>query len=230
MNPSNAQSGSEPRRPAELTAATTPPELIGDCEIMLRFALEEGTELGEALQGQIATLDRWLKSRGEPAISGLPASLITDAAATGEPNSPTNVPALDPIRLLFQVHGQLAKLVSPATPFSLRATDSKRRGLGRMMDMPMVVRLAITAAAICMLGFILTLCASVWADKSAEANSKRATAPLTNSTLTNASAPANPAAIDAPDQGPSRAGYSRRNSINMAAAAATRAQIGRAHV
>jgi len=166
-----------PKRPAE-AAATTPsperlftrhvsPSLIADCEMMLRFVLDEGRELGEALQGQIAALDRWLNSNGQPTLSGLPSGLILNPSAGGESKSPT--PAPDPIALLFKVHDQLGRLVSPATPFSLRATDTKRTGLGRIRDLPIVIRMAIAAAAVCMLGFFVTLCQPTSGDASKSA-------------------------------------------------------------
>ena len=59
-------------------------------------------------------------------------------------------------QLFMEIHSSLSALISPATANSLRAT-STRPGSLRFIDMPVIVKSAIIAAIVCMIGFFFTL-------------------------------------------------------------------------
>lgn len=63
----------------------------------------------------------------------------------------------DAIELVLRVHAGLTKLVAPATPETLRATQpppGRQRLLG---GMPLIVKGTIYAALVCLLGFLVTV-------------------------------------------------------------------------
>jgi hypothetical protein len=135
--------------------------LVSDCQLMLRFALEEGKELDNELRSWIAILDEWLQKNGEMPISDLPPELIRNAQLSPGKDAAVESPLADApsdgLLLLLKVHGRLSKLIDPASVVSLRTTETHRRGFMRYLDMPFVVKGAIIAAIICMIGFIATL-------------------------------------------------------------------------
>jgi hypothetical protein len=153
----------DPVKQAEITTSPPSPkiDLVGDCELMLRFALEENKELDDELLSWIAALDRLLAMNGEPTISGVPPSLNTLAGA--DPSQVLKDETLstgqssDATLMLLKVHCRLSTLIAPASVLSLRTTETQRRGMARYLDMPFVVKGAIVIAFVFMLGFILTL-------------------------------------------------------------------------
>jgi hypothetical protein len=133
-------------------------DLLDDCRMMLRFAVKEGVEPDDSLQSNIAALDALLCEVPLSPISEVPAKLLTGPAEKTK-NNIGSAPAerQKVIELVLKVHAGLAKLVSPATPETLRATQpppGRQRLLG---GMPLIVKGTIYAALVCLLGFLVTV-------------------------------------------------------------------------
>jgi hypothetical protein len=136
---------------ASLRPTDEMPDLLGDCQIMLRFALKEGLLIPDDVRRQIALLDQVLVKLNLPTISAMPRTLINDAQAPALPG-----PAELPSELLLSVHGALSRIVAPATALTLQVSEpppGKHRFLG---GLPILVSAASWTALICAMGFVAT--------------------------------------------------------------------------
>ena len=122
------------------------PDMLLDCQIMLRFALKEGLGLTEELFVDIAQLDKLLRLHGLPSISSLP---ILDS-------SDSQVQLASPEELALKVHSELSKLVAPATAFTLRISEPPEGKHGFLSGMPPLIKAASWVAVVCALGFVIT--------------------------------------------------------------------------
>jgi hypothetical protein len=154
----------DPKLPTEEVEEPPPGlDLLGDCRLMLRFALKEALEIPAELRTDISRLDQLLKSLRLPPLSNVPASLIgrqdtlsADVGATQNPSGQTELVGLEAIDLLIKVHQGLSKVVAPATALSLQMSEpppNRRRFLG---GTPMIVKLAALVATLSAITFVLT--------------------------------------------------------------------------
>jgi hypothetical protein len=63
----------------------------------------------------------------------------------------------DMVELLLRVHAGLTRLVAPATPETLRATQPPPGRQHLLGGMPLIIKGTILAASICLLGFLATV-------------------------------------------------------------------------
>jgi hypothetical protein len=158
--------------------------------MMLRFAVKEGKEPPATLRSDIAALDGLLCGQNLPAISELPkpfldlvasaarAAAKSDAAAVAQGATPAA--PVNPMELLLKVHADLAALIAPATPETLRATQPPP-GKGWLGGIPGVVRLSMIAAVVCLIGFLITVPPSPKASDAAETKKEETAATPTPS-------------------------------------------------
>jgi hypothetical protein len=162
-------------------SAADSPDLLSDCQIMLRFALKEGLTLPNELRHDVAALDQHLVKMQLTPISAMPSVLFAAPSATE---------SLSSNELLLQVHGALSQVIAPATALTLQVSEpppGKRQFLG---GLPVLVKRASWVALACAAGFVLTSIPSV-TEKVAEA--KQPITPAQGSTPTPGSpTPANP--------------------------------------
>ncbi len=184
------------------------PDLVSACRLMLRFARKSGTDLSPKLERQIAQLDSTLKHLKLPPVTDIPAVLVSDRHPATEEESPPDKsrpsnlsgaagalpgatslaapeeaaaeanPLLSGTELILEVHGELSRVVAPATAMSLQSSEpppGKHRFLG---GMPLIVKAAAIVALLSAIGFVAS--AGVIASKAAAANaaSKGATPPI----------------------------------------------------
>jgi hypothetical protein len=131
------------------SSAADSPDLLSDCQIMLRFALKEGLLLPDDLRHNVAELDQDLVKMTLAPISAMPSALLeTPTTAAGPPASPNE--------LLLKVHGALSSLIAPATALTLQVSEppsGKHRFLG---GLPVLVKIASWVALGCAFGFVIT--------------------------------------------------------------------------
>jgi hypothetical protein len=172
-------------------------DFLDDCRMMLRFAVKEGREPPAALRSDIAALEGLLSGEGLRAISELPKpflGLVAAAAAGAKPNAIAVAegvipPApVNPMELLLNVHAGLAALIAPATPETLRATQPPP-GKGWFGGIPGVVRLAMGAAVVCLVGFLMTVPPSPQISNAPETNKEKTAARPTPSATPSATSP-----------------------------------------
>ena len=108
-------------------------QILSEFNLMLRYALSEGLELDDKARSIVATVQR---------------SLITIASTP--PTAPP--PSLD-FEQLMAAHGALAKVIAPATPLSLRATEPEPGLLGSLRRPPLIMWMMIVGA-ISTVGFV----------------------------------------------------------------------------
>ena len=142
-----------PPKPLEPSLQPTDdmPDLLSDCQIMLRFALKEAIPVPDDLLHEIAQLDQTLVKLGLPTISAMPRKLFSSDQIPG----PTD-PAVMPNELLLKVHSALSLVVAPATALTLQISEpppGKHRFLG---GLPMLVKAASWTALACAFGFVFT--------------------------------------------------------------------------
>lgn len=138
-------------------------DLLGDCRLMLRFALKEALDIPEEIRKDVSRLDQLLKSLGLPPLSNVPASLIGrqnafpgSIDATQNPSSQTELVGLEAIDLLIKMHQGLSKVVAPATALSLQMSEpppNRHRFLG---GTPPIVKLAALVATVSAVAFVLS--------------------------------------------------------------------------
>ena len=133
-------------------------DLLDDCRMMLRFAFKESVDPDQSLQNDIAVLDALLYQIPLPTISEVPPSLLGIAIENRKNDSGQGpMERAKIVELVLKVHAGLSRLVAPATPETLRATQpppGRQRLLG---GMPLIIKGTICAALVCLLGFLLTV-------------------------------------------------------------------------
>jgi hypothetical protein len=170
-------------------------DFLDDCRMMLRFAVKEGREPAAALRSDLAALEGLLSGQRLRSISELPEAFLGLVASAGpKPNTTavgegiTPLAPVNPMELLLKVHAQLAALIAPATPETLRATQPPP-GKGWFGGIPGVVRLAMGAAVICLVGFLITVPPSPQTSNAPETNKEKTAAAPTPSTTPSATSP-----------------------------------------
>lgn len=138
-------------------------DLLGDCRLMLRFALKEALEIPEELRKDISQFDHLLISIGLPSLSNVPKALIGKqtvsvpgvVAAPQDSPTQTELVGSEGLDLLLRVHQGLSKVVAPATALSLQASEpqGRRRFLG---GTPPIVKLAAVFATVSALTFVFS--------------------------------------------------------------------------
>jgi hypothetical protein len=131
------------------SSAPDSPDLLSDCQIMLRFALKEGLPVPDELRHDVAELDQDLVKMNLAPISAMPAALL-------ESGGSSTTPSMFPSELLLKVHGALSRVVAPATALTLQVSEpppGKHRFLG---GLPVLVKLASWVALGCAVGFVGT--------------------------------------------------------------------------
>ena len=146
----------------------SPPGLVSDCRLMLRYALKDAFELPVELIEQIAQLDVLLKQSGFAPISDIDErlvfgdrSLAVDALAgrlfperVGSGCSPPD--SYDAVARILMVHAGLSKVIAPASALTLQASEpptGKHRFFG---GMPLIVKAAALASFVSALLFVVT--------------------------------------------------------------------------
>jgi hypothetical protein len=116
------------------------PQLLAECDAMLRYAFAGGLQVPAGAVETAAQIEGMLSPAG-PAPAG------------GSPPAPAI-----PLPVLAQLHGQLSRLVAPATPRTIRLldTDRSRDGLLSIMGPLPNVRRLMGAAAVCTAAFVFT--------------------------------------------------------------------------
>jgi ABC-type uncharacterized transport system involved in gliding motility auxiliary subunit len=71
------------------------------------------------------------------------------------------------VELLLRVHAGLTRLVAPATPETLRATQPPPGSQRLLGGMPLIIKGTILAASICLLGFLATVAKTTADEKNA---------------------------------------------------------------
>jgi hypothetical protein len=89
----------------------------------------------------------------------------------------------DMVELLLRVHAGLTRLVAPATPETLRATQPPPGSQRLLGGMPLIIKGTILAASICLLGFLATVAKTT-------ADEKKLTDPSPSPTATASVSPA----------------------------------------
>ena len=84
------------------------PDLLSDCQLMLKFARQEGRSIPAEVSADIARLDAILKSFGLPAVSTIPEKLIPETPSTGAEGSGA---PLSPTELILKIHAALSQIV-----------------------------------------------------------------------------------------------------------------------
>jgi hypothetical protein len=144
----------------KLSAADSP-DLLSDCQIMLRFALKEGLSLPDDLRHDVAELDQELVKLELTPISAMPRELFAPETARAPGPTPTagaaSPPApILPSELMLKVHGALSRCIAPATALTLQVSEppaGRHRFLG---GLPVLVKIASWVAVACAAGFVFT--------------------------------------------------------------------------
>jgi len=171
------------------SSAADSPDLLSDCQIMLRYALKEGLTVPDELRHDVAELDQDLVKMNLTPVSAMPAALFGPGAASA-------AESLFPSELLLKVHSALSRLISPATALTLQVSEpppGRHRFLG---GLPALVKIASWVALGCAVGFVATSIPAA-NEKAKEAQSKLVT-PTPTPTPTTA-----PATVLAPGNTPS---------------------------
>jgi hypothetical protein len=118
-----------PDSPKDDDEKTLRAQLVGEVNLMLKYALEEGLEIDSTITSHL--------SKGD---------LATDVSSA----------ATQPLSSLIALHSALAKVVAPATPCSLNATEPAPGWFGFARHPPLIGAMVI-AAVLCALGFVVSL-------------------------------------------------------------------------
>ena len=155
-------------------------QILDDCRVMLRYAKTEGKTLDEATNDLIASVESLLHSQGD--------SLAGDSrisSKTGEsPTAEQRISSAEPATLLpslLKLHVMLASIAAPATPVSLRATESERSFFGSLGNPPLMLWMT-GLSLFFLLGYLFSLPFSQTPDQGPR---QRAGSQSTNVTITN---------------------------------------------
>jgi len=125
------------------TEASDMSQALREFHVMLRYALAEGSEIDEKTREVVAAV-----AQAQPKAFAAGAS----AAPVEDPKAGCVTPDLNQ---LMAAHAALAKVVAPATPRSVEATEPVPGWLGSLRRPPLVLAM-IVIALIAALGFIVT--------------------------------------------------------------------------
>jgi hypothetical protein len=148
---------------SELANSDPLQDFVSDCRLMLRFARKNGTDLSPELEHEIAQLDSILKQLKLSPVSDIDPVLVSDSllpAGDGPLIQPAAAdyaaaaPARSVTELILRVHGELSKVITPATALSLQTTEPPSTGHTFFGGMPLVVKAAAVAALLCAVGFV----------------------------------------------------------------------------
>jgi hypothetical protein len=159
------------------------PDYLSDCRLMLRFARRNGLPISRVLQHDIASLDTVLCRLNVAPISELPTSLIqavpavvgtevakgapiaevatvtSEAVGDGTATAPQgslDMASIAPVEAVIFVHGELSKVIAPASALSLQTSEpppGRHRFLG---GMPLIVKAAAMTALVSAIGFVVS--------------------------------------------------------------------------
>ena len=130
----NVQSINAPEPKSNSTSSTEFERTQDEFELMLRYTLSEGLDVDDKTQALIAQVQQGL-DRGQPPVG---------------------------FDTLMQAHLALSKIIAPATPLSLEATEPAPGWLGSLKRPPLVYAMIIIAA-ISVFGFVVT---NIWVARS----------------------------------------------------------------
>lgn len=169
-------------------------DVLADCRLMLKYALESGLDLSVDLQRDLAELDDRLRKAGLPTVAALPADLpdvatlstgVTPASSVAaEP--PADPPAMaTPSRpvastreLVLRVNLALSEVIAPATALTLVTTEPADDAFRVFARMPRIVWLATIAAIVSASLFVVSagvIASGSGPGRSASASAKRGT-------------------------------------------------------
>jgi len=135
--------GSDSSKVASINRQNTPAprevrQALDEFEMMLRYSLAEGLDLDETTRDTVATVQQTLI-----AVRNLP-----EGAALPEPGM------LIFVNQLMAAHSALSRIIAPATPLSLSATEPTER-LGYLGNPPLIMWM-IFIAIVSAVGFVFT--------------------------------------------------------------------------
>lgn len=155
----NSAGASSPRA-VDARVSVVPDELnqaLLEFDLMLRYVLSQGLELDDQTRKAVIGVQQTLLASKEVTVT--PSERVV--AVPPEPTFPRSpeAPVVAPpepefAELLLTAHNALAKLISPATPLSLAATEPGRR-FGYLSNPPLV-RWMILIALFSVIGFLIT--------------------------------------------------------------------------
>jgi hypothetical protein len=144
----------------EARVSVVPDELnqaLLEFDLMLRYVLSEGLELDDQTQKTVIGVQQLLLTSQKVSVPATEPSV----AVPPEPSFPLSPPGPvvappEPVfaELLMSAHAALAKLIAPATPLSLAATEPGPR-FGYLANPPLI-RWMILIALFSVIGFLIT--------------------------------------------------------------------------
>lgn len=156
--PSSADTSSS--RAVEARVSVVPDQLnqaLLEFDLMLRYVLSNGLELDDQTRKAVIGVQQLLLASKKITVT----SSEPTVAVPPEPSFPLSpeAPVVAPAEpefaeLLMTAHAALVKLISPATPLSLAATEPGRR-FGYLSNPPLI-RWMILIALFSVIGFLIT--------------------------------------------------------------------------
>lgn len=157
--PSNL-AGAASVRSSDTRVSVVPDELnqaLLEFDLMLRYVLSEGLALDDQTQKAVIGVQQLLLASEKVSVSVSQPSVVVppEPSFPVSPTGPTVAPPEPAFaELLMTAHAALAKLIAPATPLSLSATEPGRR-FGYLSNPPLI-RWMIFIALFSVVGFLIT--------------------------------------------------------------------------
>jgi hypothetical protein len=151
-----------------------------ELRMMFRYASAAGLDIDQNTGLLIAAVmggEQNLSDKETEALSHLLRQLrLSDALRSEFPNLESFSSATNRFSLVIAAHNGLAKLIAPATPISLQATEPAPGWLGSLRRPPLILAMIIIAV-IAIIGFVVTSIIST-EDRTKHANDKKTTISL----------------------------------------------------
>jgi hypothetical protein len=157
--PSNVP-GSPPANSVSANVSVVPAELdqaLLEFDLMLRYVLSEGIALDDETQEAIIGVQQMLQQAPRVSVAASVPSVVVPPEPSFPPSPQGQVvapPEPSFARLLMTAHAALAKMIAPATPLSLAATEPGP--VFGYLSNPPLIRWMIFIALFSVIGFLLT--------------------------------------------------------------------------